>query len=73
MHTTPTHPQVEQVNERLLEKRTAAIETMDAYEEKLASAPSWWPSIGNPTNQKRVRAAEKVVLEEIAGQKQLVR
>ena len=57
------------MNERLLEKRTAAIEVMDAYEEKLASAPSWWPSIGDQAHQKRVRAAEKVVLEETAGRR----
>mmetsp|Transcript_63658 Transcript_63658/g.175668 ORF Transcript_63658/g.175668 Transcript_63658/m.175668 type:complete len:465 (+) Transcript_63658:946-2340(+) len=58
---------VEQVNQRLLEKRLEKQALVEVYDKKLHGAPSWWPDLGEREHMGRLRAAEKVVLAEVYG------
>ena len=55
-----------QLNERLLVKTQAAQVIVDAWAKKQKQAPQWWPDQGEPDHQERLRAVEKILLEEEA-------
>ena len=56
----------EVVNERKLAEREAALRAAAAHDAATAGAPRWWPDAGDQRQRDRVRAAEKVLLEEEA-------
>jgi hypothetical protein len=55
---------VEKVNERLLAQRRASEAKIDSWGLKMASAPKWWPAQGDELHQSRMRACEKILLDE---------
>jgi hypothetical protein len=62
---------VEKVNPRLLAAKEAAEAVMASHQTKARNAPKWWPAQGGQRHKDRIRAAEKVLLEEEAAFGQL--
>lgn len=55
---------VETINERLLLQNEAAQVVLNAWEVKMGNSPKWWIEQGSAKHQRRMRAVEKVLLEE---------
>ena len=60
---------IEQISEVFLKERQQQQLRVDEVDRQLANAPRWWPSHGDADHMRRLRAAEKVMLEEEALEK----